>query len=75
MIELLSQYNCVPVFLPPELYALSLSGFSSSVLWPLLHNQIPERHAGGKGGDGALVGNYFAAYAPRPLRASRRILT
>jgi len=32
------------------------------VLWPLLHNQVPDQHAGGQGGDGALVSSWWKGY-------------
>lgn len=37
-------------------------GYSSTVLWPLLHNQLPDRHAGGEGGDGAVVPTLWEGY-------------
>ena len=46
--ELLRQHNCVPVFLPPlndKDGGAPYHGFATQVLWPLLHNQIPDRHA------------------------------
>ena len=60
---LLVQHNCVPVFMEPWLQSSHRNGYAPLVLWPLLHNQIPDRHAGGKGGDGSRVAALWSAYA------------
>ena len=46
--EKLQQFNCVPVWLPhsPQ---VDYTSFGSLVLWPLLHNQLPDRCALGAG--------------------------
>ncbi|KAL1519753.1 hypothetical protein AB1Y20_023261 [Prymnesium parvum] len=58
----LAKYNCIPVFLEDSLYKQHGRGYCSTVLWPLLHNQLPERHAGGEGGDGSVVPTLWDAY-------------
>ena len=59
--QLLRENSCIAVFLPSQL-AKAQSDYSFTVLWPLLHNQIPDRHAGGQGGDGSLVGSWWKGY-------------
>ena len=58
---LLLSHSCVPVFLSATL-GEGHSGYGTDVMWPLLHHQIPDRHCGGKGGDGARVTSLFDAY-------------
>ena len=61
--EACAAFNCVPVFLPPSSAGdVDSIGFASQVLWPLMHNQLPDRHAGGKGGDGTVVSRMWEAY-------------
>lgn len=60
--EMLAVYNCVPVFLSDALYDSHCNGYGPTVLWPILNNQIPDRHAGGKGGDGTHVSSLYNAY-------------
>ena len=65
MRELLRQHNCVPVFLPPlndKDGGAPYHGFATQVLWPLLHNQIPERPAQLRGGDSRVVPSLWRAY-------------
>ncbi|KAH7688210.1 trehalose 6-phosphate synthase/phosphatase protein [Dioscorea alata] len=38
---LLSRFNCVPVFVPPETHSLFYHSFCKRHLWPLLHSQLP----------------------------------
>ena len=54
----LERFNCKPVWLR----GVDLSDFASNVLWPILHNQLPDRHAGGRGGDGSVVPAMWKAY-------------
>ena len=70
--EMLAVYNCVPVFLSDALYDSHCNGYGPTVLWPILNNQIPDRHAGGKGGDGATA---HASHAPEPHRPFASRLT
>ena len=61
--EACSKLNCVPVFMPAPLRNDGRKvGFASQVLWPLLHNQLPDRHAGDEGGDGTVVARMWQAY-------------
>ena len=59
--SLLRENSCIAVFLPNQLSKAHLS-YSFTVLWPLLHNQVPDQHAGGQGGDGALVSSWWKGY-------------
>ena len=59
--KLLREHACIPVFLPKEAREAHFN-YASTVLWPMMHNQIPDRHAGGQGGDGALVGSWWKGY-------------
>ena len=59
--SLLRENSCIAVFLPSQLTKAHFS-YSFTVLWPLLHNQVPDRHAGGQGGDGALVSSWWKGY-------------
>jgi trehalose 6-phosphate synthase/phosphatase len=60
---LLQQHNCVPVFQPAQAEGgAPYHGFATQVLWPLLHNQIPDRPAGGRGADGKVVPSLWKAY-------------
>ena len=59
--KLLRAHACIPVFLPKEAREGHFN-YASTVLWPMMHNQIPDRHAGGQGGDGALVGSWWKGY-------------
>lgn len=75
---LLAKYNCSPVFLTEHLYNEHCDGYGPTILLPILHNQIPDRHGGGKGGDGIYVSSLYAAYvkaneafAEATLRLSR----
>ena len=52
---LLWSHACVPVFFPASFTRDERDGYATSVLWPLLHNSIPDRHNGGRGGDGTVV--------------------
>ena len=58
---LLLEHSCVPVFLGSKL-SDGHSAYATEVMWPLLHHQIPDRQAGGKGVDGARVSSLFDAY-------------
>ena len=59
---LLWSHACVPVFFPASFTRDERDGYATSVLWPLLHNSIPDRHNGGRGGDGTVVSALFQAY-------------
>ena len=59
--SLLRENSCVAVFLSSQLTKAHFS-YSFTVLWPLLHNQVPDQHAGGQGGDGALVSSWWKGY-------------
>jgi len=59
--SLLREKSCIAVFLPSQLSSAHCS-YSFTVLWPLLHNQVPDQHAGGQGGDGALVSSWWKGY-------------
>ena len=59
--SLLREKSCIAVFLPSQLSSAHFS-YSFTVLWPLLHNQVPDQHAGGQGGDGALVSSWWKGY-------------
>ena len=59
--SLLRENSCIAVFLPNQLTKAHFS-YSFTVLWPLLHNQVPDQHAGGQGGDGALVSSWWKGY-------------
>ena len=59
--SLLRDNSCIAVFLPNQLNKAHLS-YAFTVLWPLLHNQVPDQHAGGQGGDGALVSSWWKGY-------------
>ena len=59
--SLLRENSCIAVFLPSQLTKAHFS-YSFTVLWPLLHNQVPDQHAGGQGGDGALVSSWWKGY-------------
>lgn len=37
IIEYLTEFNCVPVFIPKDLYNDYYNGFSNDVLWPVFH--------------------------------------
>lgn len=39
--KLLESFNCVPVFLPPDLLSRFYHGFCKSHLWPLFHSLLP----------------------------------
>lgn len=39
--DLYSRYNCLPVFLGPELKEKYYSGFCKQILWPLMHYLLP----------------------------------
>ncbi|KAJ9163726.1 hypothetical protein P3X46_023361 [Hevea brasiliensis] len=39
--KLLEEFNCVPTFLPPELYKKFYHGFCKHHLWPLFHYMLP----------------------------------
>jgi trehalose-6-phosphate synthase len=43
--ELLAEFDCVPVFLHPELANKFFNGFCKSILWPLLHYIVPNNIA------------------------------
>ena len=59
--SLLRENSCIAVFLSNKLTEAHFS-YSFTVLWPLLHNQVPDHHAGGQGGDGALVSSWWKGY-------------
>ena len=59
--SLLRENSCIAVFLSSQLNKAHFS-YSFTVLWPLLHNQVPDQHAGGQGGDGALVSSWWKGY-------------
>ena len=42
--KLLRAHACIPVFLPKEAREGHFN-YASTVLWPMMHNQIPDRHA------------------------------
>ena len=53
----------MPVFQPAQAEGgAPYHGFATQVLWPLLHNQIPDRPAGGRGADGKVVPSLWKAY-------------
>ncbi|XP_050223303.1 probable alpha,alpha-trehalose-phosphate synthase [UDP-forming] 9 [Mercurialis annua] len=39
--KLLDEFNCVPTFLPPDLYRKFYHGFCKHHLWPLFHYMLP----------------------------------
>ncbi|WCJ36050.1 trehalose phosphate synthase [Euphorbia peplus] len=39
--KLLEEFNCLPTFLPPDLYNKFYHGFCKHHLWPLLHYMLP----------------------------------
>ena len=57
---MVARFNCLPVWLPQG--SSGCHDFASTVLWPILHNQLPDRHAGGRGGDGSVVPAMWKAY-------------
>ena len=59
--RLLRENSCIAVFLSSQLTKAHFS-YSFTLLWPLLHNQVPDQHAGGQGGDGALVSSWWKGY-------------
>ena len=59
--SLLRENSCIAVFLSSQLTKAHFS-YSFTLLWPLLHNQVPDQHAGGQGGDGALVSSWWKGY-------------
>jgi len=66
--SLLAQQNCVPVFLSEELYHDHCHGYATTVLFPLLHNQMPDRHRSfgqqrGEHISGGLVPALFQSYS------------
>ena len=46
--SLLRENSCIAVFLSSQLTKEHFS-YSFTLLWPLLHNQVPDQHAGGQG--------------------------
>ena len=59
--SLLRENSCMAVFLSSQLTKAHFF-YSFTVLWPLLHNQVPDQHAGGQSGDGALVSSWWKGY-------------
>ena len=59
--SLLRKNSCIAVFLSSQVSRAHFS-YSFTLLWPLLHNQVPDQHAGGQGGDGALVSSWWKGY-------------
>ena len=40
LVAALERFNCVPVFLAPQMHADYYEGFCQGVLWPLMHNVV-----------------------------------
>ena len=59
--SLLHENSCIAVFLSSQISKAHFS-YSFTLLWPLLHNQVPDQHAGGQGSDGALVSSWWKGY-------------
>ena len=38
------EWNCHPVFMPPDMLTHWMVGFSNGVLWPVMHYMLPHDH-------------------------------